>query len=114
MRNYDSTLGNSGGLDNTNRTLAGTAGLHNRDKFNPITENLGGHPSDAGPGYGLSSYNDQYVEKPIEGNQQIYNDVLSSANTRNVTVLVGEGTYGTKVKGDVSSNFGGVTFEEKK
>ncbi len=107
-------LGKEGGLDDSNRTLAGISGLHNRDPLNPITENLIGAPSDAGPGYGLSSYNDTSVEKQIPASQKLNSDVYDTEDTRTVTVLNSEGTFGTRVQGDVSHNFGGVTFEERK
>jgi len=98
MDNYNFGLGKKGGLDHSNRTLAETSGFHNRDSLNPMTENLGDAPSDAGSGYGLSSYNDVNVRKKLTESQKSYSDIYDTAHKKRVTVLNSEGTFGTRVK----------------
>jgi hypothetical protein len=122
----DITKGNLGvgALDASNKTLAGTSGIHNRDKVNPIFDDpVSGIPSDFGPGHGLSSQKDYAKqpgqetnladpEEPFKSARQ-YMDKTDLGDVKTKTVIGGSGTFGTEVTGGIKTNFGGVEYESR-
>ncbi len=105
---------NNRGVVDSNKTEEDISGLQPIGEIYPLIEDNRNTQNDLDQGYDPPSYKDKFIDKQKEKYQQVCAEIDDVNNPRTVTVIGGEGTFGTRVKGDVCSNFGGVTFEDKK